>query len=113
MRSLVLAFALSLLTAGALTAGTIAYTYDDAGRLARVVYPDGTVIAYTWDAAGNLLRREVTGGASAGAFALAPATAPRCETPSLLAAADDRDFALPGDSGGVLATPLPGATGRR
>ena len=62
MKSLALAFALSLVAAGALSAGTIAYTYDEAGRLARAVYPDGTTIAYTWDAAGNLLRREVTGG---------------------------------------------------
>lgn len=38
---------------------TVAYTYDDAGRLTRVDYGNGTAIAYTYDAAGNLLRREV------------------------------------------------------
>ncbi len=37
----------------------VSYSYDDAGRLTRVVYVDKT-IAYTYDAAGNLLNREVT-----------------------------------------------------
>jgi len=38
---------------------TARYTYDDAGRLVRVAYGDGTVIAYTYDAAGNLRMRSV------------------------------------------------------
>lgn len=32
------------------------YTYDDAGRLTRAVYPEGGGAGYTWDAADNLLR---------------------------------------------------------
>ncbi len=40
-------------------ANTIAYTYDDAGRLLRVDYGNGTAITYTYDDAGNLLQREV------------------------------------------------------
>lgn len=40
-------------------AGTIAYTYDDAGRLIRVEYGPGVSVSYTYDSAGNLLRREV------------------------------------------------------
>jgi len=38
---------------------TITYTYDDAGRLIRVDYGNGTSTTYTYDNAGNLLRREV------------------------------------------------------
>ncbi|MEA3308539.1 MAG: RHS repeat domain-containing protein [Chloroflexota bacterium] len=39
---------------------TIAYTYDDAGRLIKAVYGDDTTISYAYDAAGNLLTRLVT-----------------------------------------------------
>ncbi|MBI1786865.1 MAG: RHS repeat protein [Acidobacteria bacterium] len=46
-------------------AGTVNYTYDDAGRLTKVDYGDGKTITYTYDAAGNLLKREVTTGAAA------------------------------------------------
>jgi YD repeat-containing protein len=38
---------------------TITYIYDDAGRLIRAAYSDGTVISYAYDAAGNLLTRIV------------------------------------------------------
>jgi len=43
-------------------AGTVNYTYDDAGRLIQVEYENGKVITYTYDKAGNLLQRQVTGG---------------------------------------------------
>lgn len=48
-----------LAVAGALSAQTLNYTYDAAGRLASVAYPNGKTLFYTYDAAGNLLRREV------------------------------------------------------
>jgi uncharacterized protein (TIGR03437 family) len=47
---------LGLLLLGALHAQTVNYTYDEAGRLTRVVYPNGKIISYSYDAAGNLLR---------------------------------------------------------
>ena len=49
-----------LLAAGSVFAGTIAYTYDDAGRLTKADYGSGTAVAYAYDAAGNLLSRAVT-----------------------------------------------------
>jgi len=36
------------------------YSYDDVGRLTRVVYPDGTVIDYAYDNAGNRLLKRTT-----------------------------------------------------
>ena len=59
----VLNFALFLfliLTMAPVFAGTITYTYDDAGRLTKVDYGDGKTIEYTYDNAGNLLQRVVT-----------------------------------------------------
>jgi YD repeat-containing protein len=55
----VLLFA-ALLLAVILSADTVNYKYDDAGRLTGVSYADGTVIAYTYDNAGNMLARTVT-----------------------------------------------------
>lgn len=56
------AFAVSVLffflTLGPAVAGTITYSYDEAGRLIRVDYGNSKVIAYTYDAAGNLLERK-------------------------------------------------------
>ncbi len=49
-----------LCLAAALSADTVNYKYDDAGRLTSVSYADGTVIAYSYDNAGNLLARSVT-----------------------------------------------------
>jgi len=40
-------------------AGTVNYTYDNAGRLTEADYGD-KVIKYTYDNAGNLTKREVT-----------------------------------------------------
>jgi uncharacterized protein (TIGR03437 family) len=39
---------------------TASYTYDAAGRLSSVAYPNGKTLAYTYDPAGNLLRRLVS-----------------------------------------------------
>lgn len=44
---------------GILSAQTISYTYDAAGRLNSATYPNGNVIQYTYDQGGNLLRRLV------------------------------------------------------
>jgi len=38
----------------------VSYTYDAAGRLARVDYDGGASIVYVYDNAGNLLSRTVT-----------------------------------------------------
>jgi uncharacterized protein (TIGR03437 family) len=43
-------------------ADTVNYSYDDAGRLIKVAYPNGSVISYTYDKAGNMLSRVVTSG---------------------------------------------------
>jgi YD repeat-containing protein len=48
-----------VLAATALLADTTTYTYDDAGRLTQVVYPNGKTITYVYDKAGNLLSRQV------------------------------------------------------
>ncbi|MBI5606504.1 MAG: hypothetical protein HY879_24490 [Deltaproteobacteria bacterium] len=46
-------------------AGTISYTYDNAGRLTRADYGGGKSIDYTYDNNGNLLNRTVTAGPGA------------------------------------------------
>ncbi|RLA94101.1 MAG: hypothetical protein DRG25_03235, partial [Deltaproteobacteria bacterium] len=43
-------------------AGTITYTYDDAGRLIKEDFGDGNVIEYTYDNAGNILQKTVKTG---------------------------------------------------
>ena len=47
-------------------AGTVNYTYDDAGRLIKADYGGGKTIEYTYDKAGNLLKKTVStaGGTS-------------------------------------------------
>ncbi|MFC1591107.1 hypothetical protein ACFL43_01140 [Thermodesulfobacteriota bacterium] len=47
-----------LLGAQPASAGTVSYTYDDAGRLTKADYGAKTIF-YTYDAAGNLLKRKV------------------------------------------------------
>ena len=49
-----------LLLAALAFAARVNYTYDDAGRLARVDYDSGASIVYVYDNAGNLLSRTVT-----------------------------------------------------
>ena len=51
---------LLLAFSGCLAAQTINYSYDAAGRLASVAYPNGKTLSYTYDANGNLLRRLIT-----------------------------------------------------
>ena len=41
-------------------AGSITYTYDDAGRLVTADYGNETAIEYEYDNAGNLLARTIT-----------------------------------------------------
>jgi len=43
-------------------AGTIQYTYDEAGRLIKADYGDGKTITYTYDNNGNLLERIIAAG---------------------------------------------------
>jgi len=56
---------LLLLSAALVSAATLKYTYDDAGRLTQVDYGNGQAITYTYDAAGNLLSRVVSSAAAA------------------------------------------------
>lgn len=48
-----------------LASETIRYSYDDAGRLARVEYGSGKTISYSYDKAGNLVKRVVKDDAPA------------------------------------------------
>ncbi len=57
-------FALILLST-TLSASSIRYSYDAAGRLTKVDYGDGRSISYTYDAAGNIVKRERAGAPSA------------------------------------------------
>ncbi len=50
---------LPALLASVLAAQAVDYSYDPAGRLTGVRYPDGKTITYNYDPAGNLLRRTV------------------------------------------------------
>jgi YD repeat-containing protein len=49
-----------ILASTALLADTTSYSYDDAGRLTQVSYPNGKTITYTYDKAGNLLTRQIS-----------------------------------------------------
>lgn len=40
-------------------AQTVSYTYDSAGRVRSLTYPNGKVMTFLYDRAGNLLRRQV------------------------------------------------------
>ncbi len=62
MKALLFALLLTTLT----FAARVNYTYDAAGRLARVDYDNGTSILYVYDNAGNLLSRTVTAAAPEG-----------------------------------------------
>ncbi len=45
--------------AATLAAQAVNYSYDQAGHLASVVYPNGTTATYAYDASGNLLRKNI------------------------------------------------------
>ena len=49
-----------LLSSNAL-AGSVSYTYDTLGRLAKATYSTGMVIIYTYDAAGNRSSTVISG----------------------------------------------------
>ncbi len=68
-----LALLLAIVAAPAAAQGTRTYSYDETGRLARVVNEDGTIIDYAYDLAGNRLVRRTT---PAGAPANAPPAVP-------------------------------------
>ena len=55
---------LALLLAALAFSARVSYTYDAAGRLARVDYGNGASIVYVYDNAGNLLSRTVTAAES-------------------------------------------------
>lgn len=55
------AFAFAIFMVAPAIAGTVSYDYDDAGRLVKADYGEGTAIEYSYDNAGNLLEREITG----------------------------------------------------
>jgi YD repeat-containing protein len=57
-------FLLCGMCGAAALAASVTYEYDDAGRLAKVIYSDGSVVSYTLDAAGN--RTAVAAGSPAG-----------------------------------------------
>jgi YD repeat-containing protein len=69
------ALAFVLLTAAApfmAHAGSVSYTYDTLGRLAKVIYDDGkaaTTIAFSYDAAGNRTSVATTSATAAAAAA--------------------------------------------
>src|SRR5262245_41170946 len=45
--------ALTVLALSSSAHATVAYTYDDLGRVTSITYDDGIRITYTYDAAGN------------------------------------------------------------
>lgn len=55
---------LAALAASAVLAGSATYTYDNLGRVTKIVYSNGVVITYTYDAAGNRSTYVVTGAPS-------------------------------------------------
>lgn len=59
-RSFLLHICILLLACTGLSGDTTQYSYDDAGRLIQVVYPNGKTITYTYDNAGNLLSRQIS-----------------------------------------------------
>lgn len=63
LRQLAVAGAVALVSAAAFAA-TASYTYDNLGRLTKIVYSSGVVITYSYDAAGNRTTYVVTGATS-------------------------------------------------
>jgi len=81
-----------------LHADAVTYTYDDAGRLTSVTYPNGASIAYTYDAAGNLTARTVTAASSSARKSepkAKPAAAEKSEKPNSGKATDSQSSQAP------------------
>ena len=57
-----IAFAFAIFMVAPAIAGTVSYDYDNAGRLVKADYGDGSAIEYEYDNAGNLLEQKITGG---------------------------------------------------
>lgn len=72
MKALFLKYLVLWTCGGTLLGQALSYSYDSAGRLSGVTYPNGKVMTYSYDAAGNLLRRLVVAPA-AGPVPVAPA----------------------------------------
>jgi len=53
----------AILCASAVLAATT-YTYDDLGRVTKIVFDNGTKIVYCYDAAGNRTTKTVTSGSA-------------------------------------------------
>ncbi len=58
MQSVLLSCLVFIVTISYVSAGTVKYTYDGAGRLAEADYGD-KVITFKYDKAGNLLERKI------------------------------------------------------
>lgn len=67
MRSPVFKLSSILVLSGLLTAASVSYSYDAAGRLSKIDYGSGGSITYTYDSAGNLLSRTVVAAQSVAA----------------------------------------------
>lgn len=70
------ALAFTIFMVAPVIAETVTYTYDDAGRLVKADYGNGTAIEYNYDNAGNLLERGITGEEPALFFDTSPGAYP-------------------------------------
>jgi YD repeat-containing protein len=59
-----LAAAAMLVAATVSFAGSVVYTYDSLGRLAKATYSSGLVVGFSYDAAGNRTSYVITGAAT-------------------------------------------------
>lgn len=52
---------IAIVTEAPVRAGTVAYSYDQLGRLSQAIYPNGAIIRYNYDPNGNRTSYVVTG----------------------------------------------------